>query len=118
MSEGDMQMEAYWVLRKLNVRADYNSHLNKHSHYGYSLMSDAFESVEASFGSHTIDRFAEPHNVMVSTGLSTPSSTGQALSGQTLSPATGVQRTTGATCSTACSAKSSSTSSRHYAEQH
>eukprot|EP00961_Rhodomonas_salina_P044588 599197-Rhodomonas_salina.1 len=60
-------MEAYWVPSELNVRADYNSHLNEHSHYGYSLVSDAFEHVKASFGHHTIDRFAEPHNVMVST---------------------------------------------------
>eukprot|EP00961_Rhodomonas_salina_P261082 3528329-Rhodomonas_salina.2 len=27
-SEGNMQMEAYWVQHELNVRADYNSHLN------------------------------------------------------------------------------------------
>eukprot|EP00961_Rhodomonas_salina_P081926 1101567-Rhodomonas_salina.1 len=37
VSEGDMQMEAYWVPHELNVCADYNSHLNEHSHYGYSL---------------------------------------------------------------------------------
>ena len=48
-------IRAVWVLRALNERSDFNSHLNEYNHYDFCLIREAFGQSEHKFGLHSID---------------------------------------------------------------
>jgi len=52
------ELQAVWLPRALNARADYLSRVSEMRHHDYRLRPDVFRRVDAAWGPHTVDRFA------------------------------------------------------------
>jgi hypothetical protein len=57
-----------WVPRSLNSNADAMTKICSGDHFSYSLIPEIRDYIQASFGEHTIDRFASRNNVQVASG--------------------------------------------------
>lgn len=55
-------LQAVWVPRDLNVRADFLSHAAEYPDHGYSLHQALFQLLDEEWGPHTVDRFATASN--------------------------------------------------------
>ena len=58
-------LQASWVPRELNVRADYLSRVSTLIHHGYRILPSLFAWLDAEWGPHSIDRFATIDNRVV-----------------------------------------------------
>jgi hypothetical protein len=56
--DGDFVLQAVWLPRALNVRADYLSRVSEMRHHDYQLLPELFRSLDADWGPHSVDRFA------------------------------------------------------------
>eukprot|EP00961_Rhodomonas_salina_P024067 323749-Rhodomonas_salina.1 len=56
---------AIWVPRKLNIRADTDSHVNELDYYDYMVKPDLFASLDREWGPHTVDCFASAANAQL-----------------------------------------------------
>lgn len=57
LSEG-FELQAVWLPREQNVRADYLSHVSEMRHHDYQLHQTLFLQLDQEWGPHTVDRFA------------------------------------------------------------
>jgi hypothetical protein len=57
-----------WVPRSLNTEADAMTNICTRDHFSYFLLSAVRDYIQATFGEHTIDRFAYRNNVQVHSG--------------------------------------------------
>jgi len=60
--DGGFELQAVWLPRELNTRADYLSRVSAMHHHDYSLRAEYFRRLDAAWGPHTIDRFASIDN--------------------------------------------------------
>lgn len=56
--DGNFELQAVWLPRELNGRADYLSRVSEMRHHDYQLLPDIFGSLDSAWGPHTVDRFA------------------------------------------------------------
>jgi len=56
--DGGFELQAVWIPRELNLRADYLSHVADMRHHDYRLRPELFRRLDAEWGPHTVDRFA------------------------------------------------------------
>jgi len=56
--DGGFELQAVWLPRALNARADYLSRVSEMRHHDYQLRPAIFRRLEAAWGPHTVDRFA------------------------------------------------------------
>ena len=61
-TEGGFLLTFEWVLRELNVRADYLSHVSAIRHHGYRLRAELFHALDTRWDPHSIDRFTTADN--------------------------------------------------------
>ena len=64
--EANVDRHTFWVPRALNTIADYMSKLGTGDSFSYTVQPWVRALLDASFGTHTIDRFASYNNVQVS----------------------------------------------------
>ena len=64
--EFGFSLQASWVPRDLNVRADYLSRVSTLLQHGYCLLPELFAWLDEQWGPHTIDRFATVGNRVTS----------------------------------------------------
>jgi hypothetical protein len=56
--DGGFLLQAAWLPREQNVRADYLSRVSEMRHHDYSLLRPIFRQLDDAWGPHSIDRFA------------------------------------------------------------
>ncbi len=64
----NMDGHTIWVPRSLNAEADAMTKICTGEHFSYFLLPAIPDYIQASFGEHTIDRFASCNNVQVHSG--------------------------------------------------
>ncbi len=86
----NMDGHTIWVPRSLNAEADAMTKICTGDHFSYFLLPAIPDYIQASFGEHTIDRFASRNNVQVHSGRYNPNSLNQKQCGSMLSNVIGI----------------------------
>lgn len=56
--DGCFELQAVWIPRALNTRADYLSRVSEMRHHDYRVHPEIFRCLDADWGPHSVDRFA------------------------------------------------------------
>lgn len=64
--DGGFSLQAVWLPRELNTRADYLSRVSEMRHHDYRLRPQIFRLLDEAWGPHSIDRFASSENKQTS----------------------------------------------------
>lgn len=56
--DGNFELQAVWLPRELNLRADYLSRVSEMRHHDYRIRPELFQRLDSAWGPHSVDRFA------------------------------------------------------------